>query len=994
MPKFDPKQQQKKLRRHNPIAKTSDGSAASGSTQNALQKYRQKQQQQPKLADDAIPLLSHLPISPSNNTQAAPSSLEDDEQRHRALLGLNPLLLSKSSRVALLAPQHQLLQRLLFHLDHPRLEVRKEAAGCLRNLCVEGKWSGREQIWKLGGGATALAQIEYAARQLGLLPPAPGSASAAEQEAAASISTAANSNKKPEEMNRKERRHAAKAANKAASARSSIDGAQQVLPAAVSASPASAAAEADAHDLHLLHLSLLENHLTILWCLLESISSPVWLITLNRSSLGDLLIAAITQGAKAFEPESQALGGSKASADRKEQREIKAAQVEVAFTAANLLAAWLEDNPAGCAAIAGLPLDLTEQVIAFEQAGSSALPGTKSRKRLDAILDKFGGAMSDSQVQAARKRIDGLTSAVNLLSNTTISSAADLERINLALLSLASCCNLLSPLPSIIRSCVPAPSGVNGSVQTLTQWQVNTATPLLMALLQSGSQQKELWKTADKDAAAAAASEAAGQAQPKVEVQEEGSMDVDQHGGGAAEETEEDLSKGSIAVRTAEALTLAVDLLGEICTEAESEEPSVSSSMLKSDEEQVQEDGGEDMSQDEDDTIDEDGDDADSLTSEQEEEMLMLAEADHDTQAEAGDAQPDADGDMSMSNGGNDKNSKKASSAMKRKVGFGANPYAILTSDLGVATCLLNSLNTASNVVVEASSPSGDFTLAIHNTLAALLSGLASHAHPPPTHPLEEGSRQERKVHQFISWVTTHSSLLGDIWQGLNPFAAQLALQARVLPVSVPIWTSLLALTVCYEGVSDPSPHEFLPGELKAFSGTSLDYFLSHTSSNEETTRDLAIETTCLILSQLSYLSRIPQLAPGSVNQLERISFTTSTYLTLLLTIQSIPLKITLVSINSLIDLFSDEESSWDASIFRRGENLSISYQGQILAPSSVLNILQNPRYNILSTLKEKIKHVDPRRSESQRVLKEEAEEVLDNFKGWLSFRESVQAMS
>ena len=191
--------------RHNPIAKSSNGTTGKKGPSSS------KQQQQQRLSDDAIPLLAHLPLSQSQAT-AESSSIEEDEKRHRALLGLNPLLLSKASRTALLAPQHQLLQRLLNHLDHPRLEVRKEAAGCLRNLCVQGKWTGREQIWKLGGGVTALAQIEYAAGELGLLP----RASKIEQTHQPQVPTDASA-KKPEEMNRKERRHAAKAAAKAGS---------------------------------------------------------------------------------------------------------------------------------------------------------------------------------------------------------------------------------------------------------------------------------------------------------------------------------------------------------------------------------------------------------------------------------------------------------------------------------------------------------------------------------------------------------------------------------------------------------------------------------------------------------------------------------------------------------------------------------------------------------------------------------------------------------
>lgn len=965
MPKLTPKQQQKKLRRHNPIARTTTASGSAAAASNGSQPGQQ---------EDVIPVINSLPLTSS---PSAPLSLEEDEKVHRALLSLNPLLLTKSSRVALLAPKHMLLQRLLHHLNHHRLEVRKEAAGCLRNLCVEGQWSGREQVWNLGGGTTALAQIEYAAGELGLLPKTQHA-----QVAAEAVPEATAASKKPEEMNRKERRQAAKATKSSAGAAASPD---NVAPAI--ATPASAAAEADAHDLHLLHLSLLENHLTIIWCLLETVNSPAWLTQLDKSSLGGLLCSAIARGASAYAGQTTSTG----KITQKERDEVKNADLDVALTAANVLATWIEDNPTASASLVGLPLDLAEQVVAFEQGGNSSAPGTKSRKRLETILDKFG-SISTKQINAGKGRLDQMASATRLLSSAKMSTPEDVQRLNLGLLALASCSNALTALPAPIRAWVPAPASAASSCQTLMQWQVTEATPLLLQFLTSNGASSQLWTAVAKSSSAHGGEE-------KQKLQTESGMDVDvqrEGNGNDAQDEGEDAPASSLTMRKVDTMTLAMELLGEVCTEAGSEDVSLLPGSTSDDD--SFDDDGEDMMEDDD--GDREGSE-DTLDSEQEQEMLMLTEADREVAAE----RQDNDGDLSMeasaskpSNGtGTLSKSKNGSAASKRKW---ESPYSTLFVQHDVSAAVLSILSAQAAAEHESavtSSSSKDFNLASHSTLASLLSAIASYGQPPPTHPLEEGSRKERQVRFFQRWVREQSERLSRVWNGLTPWADKVhtALTASGAAsetvewsstIAQPIWTSLNALVVMHEGL------EVLPISLSAVQDGQAALEKTFTSplmsliSYKGPESAHAAHAASLIISTLAYLARIPSLAPAiEANQqpslLERNKFAADCFLSVLglytspssagnasHSIHILPL---LATLNALIDLYADETSPWDEPIFRSHHLL-----GKL---QSLTRAEAGGR-----VIRERIRAIDKRREEALRSM---AEETWENWGAWVGYR-------
>ncbi|CAO1620859.1 unnamed protein product [Parajaminaea phylloscopi] len=945
MPKFNPRQQQKKLRRHNPVARTESSSRSAASADDARVS---------KASSDAVPILACLPLQrPSPDSQ---TSLQEDEQVHRALLGINSLLLSKSSRAALLNPRHKLLVRLTNLLDHPRLEVRKEAAGCLRNLCVEGQWSIREQLWQLGGGVAALAQVKYAAEELGLLPKegqADGAASDANSRGATTVQ------KKPEDMNRKERRHAAKAA-KAAGGKEA-DGLDTAV-APVNATHASALAEIEAHELLLLHLSLLENHLTILWCLLEGVDSPVWVTTLNRSIIGSLLTRCIASGAQAV---AAPLAGGKIA--QREEGQVRAAKVEMSLTAGNLLAAWLEDNAAAAASVAGLPLDLVEQVAAFEQAGNSSLPGTKSRARLEAILERLGH-IDPKKGREARDKIEALVRSVETLlppvatSTTTEKATATAtlqsEKLTLGLLSLASTSNLAASLPFALRSWVSVPD----STMTLSQWHTAEAAPRLITLTSTKAAEPTFW-------------EAVREAQTKQvtkerrDLAEASGMDVDVEGD---DDADEEALRPSLALRALDDLQLAVELLGEICTAVDDEDVTLAPQVDSGTSTSAEMEHEEAMS----DVGSGDGDE-DSLDTDQEAEMLALADADRADEVDGPDVDTDAHGDLSMS-GAIDQGKPQRSRKDAGDSAWSSSLYAQLITKHNMPGHLLSVAKSAAASVgsdAPLAAHSEDFVLATQSTLASLLSGLAAHAKPPPSHPLESGSREARKVDQFQRWVQSASDEWSALWSALKVWAS-VGDEQTSDALKVPVWTSLHALLVMHEGAG-PLPFDVTPEELKSLFGSTLDVALARSANLTATSAPQDVEaagyastTASLVVSSLAYLARSAPASPTAASLEERNRFASDLWLTLLSSAPTVSAAVVTSTLNSLVDTYADETAPWDQTVFQAGNILARLGQGAVVAK-----------------VRARARTVDKRR---QADVREALDEAVENLVAFIEYRNSL----
>lgn len=941
MPRFNPKQQQKKLRRHNPVARA-DPSLNPPAVLKA-----------PKTPADALPILTNLPTT--KPSASSPSTLEQDESIHRSLMGLNPLLLAKSSRAALLNPKHKLLHRLVNLLDHPRLEIRKEAAGCLRNLCVEGQWSIREQLWQLGGGSIALSQVQYAAEELGLIKREDNSKAASTAESGGAGDTV-QAQKKPEDMNRKERRQAAKAARAAASNEGSSGLAPHDVP--VQATRASVADEIEAHELLMLHLNLLENHLTILWCLLEGITSPVWITTLNRSTIGSVLPVCLAEGTAAL---TQPIAGSKIS--QKEELQVRAAKIDMAVTSANLLAAWLEDNPAGAASIAGLPLDLVEQVASFEQAGNSIAQGSKSRKRLEAILDKFGSIDTRSRSDA-RQRLHIVLQTFDLLVHPSeaiqpaLPPALEADRLTLGLLALASSSNLVASLPSALRSWVP----VEGpKYRTLSQWHAGESAPRLARFTAVQGSDVPFWETI----------RSAAQNQPQKErrdLQEASGMEIDVAGEDDNEEDRVNL-QASRALRRLDNLQLAMELLGEICTESLDEDVTLATVLS---EHEIAQGLGDTEEVDMDDTQEDGDDDDDSLNTEQEEEMLALADADRSDEDAHGDASMSA-GNALSANGSAPAHAANGASSMVGDSAWSSSAYAELVSKHDLPAVLLKVAATTPSTEHDQTDPStlsNDFVLATHSTLASLLSCLASHAQPPPSHPLEPDSRESRKVAQFQNWVRSESLRWSQAWTSLKPWTANPVGRDPSGALSTAVWTSLHALLVMHEGAG-PLPFEVTADELKTLFGSALDATLARCDDSATATSDPdaqmnAAATASLIVSSLAYLSR--SQSPSRTH--EGHEFALNLWLTLLSSAASVNAAVIVATINSFVDTYADENAPWDEAVFVRGG---------VLAKIS--------DSNIVAKVKDRAKSVDKRR---QADLRESIDEAASNLAAFIEYRASL----
>nr|CDI53936.1 arm-like repeat-containing protein [Melanopsichium pennsylvanicum 4] len=188
MPKsgFDPAKHQRKLHRHNPLSKSTSSSSAASSpaTSSTINATLHTLQQASKATDsfasnDIIPLLANLPelnssssSSSSNNALPPTINLADKVWSLASvslLLSTTPTQTAsevKSNRKLLLS--HNLVGRLLAALStHTEVDVRREASGALRNLCVDAGIDVRNQVINKGGVDIILSAMRWASNALG-----------------------------------------------------------------------------------------------------------------------------------------------------------------------------------------------------------------------------------------------------------------------------------------------------------------------------------------------------------------------------------------------------------------------------------------------------------------------------------------------------------------------------------------------------------------------------------------------------------------------------------------------------------------------------------------------------------------------------------------------------------------------------------------------------------------------------------------------------------
>ncbi|KAK0538165.1 hypothetical protein OC835_001522 [Tilletia horrida] len=275
-----------KAARNDPLARPSGNKrAASGSGAHpASSAAAAAAAQDPSSPAFAVSLLNKLSLPAT-----APAALLPLTEAVWTLSALGSHIGSKPIRTALLHPNNHLGQRILHALDpatyahisgeedaEDRLALLTQASGVLRNLCIDAPWGVRDNLGKQGLVSQCVAVLQlviYGQEQGGADPSG----------AATSAAPAPVVNKPLDQMNRKEKRHAAKAAAAAsAGGAASASGSTTAMDTATTetaskpAPPSSTTALTPAFLAASPHtLPLLDNILTLLWCLAESSSDSL-----------------------------------------------------------------------------------------------------------------------------------------------------------------------------------------------------------------------------------------------------------------------------------------------------------------------------------------------------------------------------------------------------------------------------------------------------------------------------------------------------------------------------------------------------------------------------------------------------------------------------------------------------------------------------------------------------------------------------------------------
>ena len=238
MPKsgFDPQRHQRKHRRHNPLGGAAPKSSAAGTGASAaaagkapastLEAIQQAIPAKEKPTDQIIPLLANLPLPDTPASQQSSINVSD---KIWSLASVSLLLSAsaqsghtpsetKQNRRLLLS--HNIIARIVYALhSDTNVEVRREASGALRNLCVDAGFDVRAEVANKGGVDAILGAMRWSANALGFYvdgsSAAPGSSSLTVEAPSADEDLErkrALLSKPLDQMNKKERRHTAKIA--------------------------------------------------------------------------------------------------------------------------------------------------------------------------------------------------------------------------------------------------------------------------------------------------------------------------------------------------------------------------------------------------------------------------------------------------------------------------------------------------------------------------------------------------------------------------------------------------------------------------------------------------------------------------------------------------------------------------------------------------------------------------------------------------------------
>ncbi|PWZ03828.1 hypothetical protein BCV70DRAFT_198017 [Testicularia cyperi] len=319
MPKsgFDPQRHQRRAHRHNPLgggAKPSSAPTKSQPKSAALDALQEAAGTKSSTSGSApsrkeiVPLLSNLPAPDNVSSASAPVNLADKVWSLASvslLLTVHPTQTAaevKQNRKLLLG--HNLVGRLLHALQsHTEVEVRREASGALRNLCVDAGVDVRNEVVNKGGVDAILSVMRWISHALGFVDAADGAAAAGsstsslssmyqvtdpQQSLEAKLSLLA---KPLDQMNKKEKRHATKLATLLGKSLESLAGQNNLSSADLeklassTGEGASASLTSNGHaraepflaldtDTRKGLLETSESLATVVWCLCESGEKP------------------------------------------------------------------------------------------------------------------------------------------------------------------------------------------------------------------------------------------------------------------------------------------------------------------------------------------------------------------------------------------------------------------------------------------------------------------------------------------------------------------------------------------------------------------------------------------------------------------------------------------------------------------------------------------------------------------------------------------------
>ncbi len=510
MPKsgFDPQRHQRKLHRHNPLAKSSASSSAAASpasvassTLDALQQAAKgagadtsspKSSKAAKAAsnaaatNDIIPLLANLPAPDAPS--ASPINLADKVWALASvslLLSVSPTQSAaevKLHRKLLLS--HNLVGRLILALhSHTEVDVRREASGALRNLCVDAGIDVRNELVNKGGIPAILAALRWASNALGFdaAPAASANPSISfvddaptqEQDIEAKRALLA---KPLDKMNKKEKRHATKLATAlgktleqlagqglsaddeaklTASHQPSNGSSDQVMDTASSVAPAAVRAaepflSLDSNTRKGL-VEMADNLVTLVWSLCESgdkafakLVSWKWLDhdivgaaaandELSGEGLASWLSSAIALGSRAAAVLSTAgADGSRASSSSAHDA-ADALGVLSNEELSLLLDLALASGNALCALTDGGEADFVDGLLSRKMPAH--IPKAAKKKAASVSIDVRVVQSIDEQPEAATRRLAAIQTAVTLLEACVQTDQSGIDKLKRYILS-------------------------------------------------------------------------------------------------------------------------------------------------------------------------------------------------------------------------------------------------------------------------------------------------------------------------------------------------------------------------------------------------------------------------------------------------------------------------------------------------------------------------------------------------------------------------------